>query len=75
PINSVMAEFLEDASKVIYVKFYFSDGGSVTLPYSEVIHLRRHYYSNDLLGEPNTPINNTLSAIHTTNEGLAQAVK
>ena len=75
PINSVMAEFLEDDSKTIYVKFYFGDGGSVTLPYSEVIHLRRHYYSNDLLGEPNTPINNTLSAIHTTNEGLAQAVK
>ncbi len=75
PINSEMAEFLEDASKTIYIKFYFADGGNVTLPYSEVIHLRRHYYSNDLLGEHNTPINNTLSAIHTTNEGLAQAIK
>jgi len=75
PINCVMAEFVEDETKTIYVKFYFADGGQVVLPYSEVIHLRRHFYSNDLLGEPNQPINATLSAIHTTNEGLAQAIK
>lgn len=75
PINCTLAEFLEDDRRTIYVKFYFADGGQVVLPYSEVIHLRRHYYSNDLLSEPNTPINTTLSAIHTTNEGLAQAVK
>lgn len=75
PINCTMAEFLEDDSKTIYIKFYFFDGGQVVLPYSEVIHLRRHYYSNDLLGETNDPINSTLDVIHTTNEGLAQAVK
>lgn len=75
PINCTMAEFLEDDSKTIYVKFYFFDGGQVVLPYSEVIHLRRHYYNNDLLGETNDPINSTLGVIHTTNEGLAQAVK
>src|SRR5690606_30100703 len=45
------------------------------LPYSDVIHFRRHYYNNDLLGSANQPTNSTLSAIHTTNEGLAQAVK
>src|SRR5690606_24838698 len=33
------------------------------------------FYNNDLLGSPNQPINATLSAIHTTNEGLAQAVR
>jgi len=75
PINCTMAEFLEDASQTIYVKFYFADGGNVVLPYSEVIHLRRHFYDNDLLGDIKKPINVTLSAIHTTNEGLAQAVK
>lgn len=75
PINCMTAEFVEDETKTIYIKFYFVDGESLVLPYSEVIHLRRHYYSNDLLGESNLPINSTLSAIHTTNEGLAQAVK
>jgi len=75
PVNCVSAELLEDSAGTLYVKFYFMDGGTATLPYSDVIHLRRHYYNNDLLGEPNSPINATLSAIHTTNEGLAQAVK
>src|SRR5690606_16541060 len=75
PVNSVSAELLEDSSGTLYVKFYFMEGGTVVLPYSDVIHLRRHYYNNDLLGSPNQPINATLSAIYTTNEGLAQAVK
>lgn len=75
PINCVLAEFVEDQTKTIYVKFYFADGEQIVLPYSEVIHLRGHYYANDMLGESNKPINATLSAIHTTNEGLAQAVK
>lgn len=75
PVNCVSAELLEDSAGTLYVKFYFMEGGTVVLPYSDVIHLRRHYYNNDLLGEPNRPINATLSAIHTTNEGLAQAVK
>ena len=75
PVNCTMAEFLEDDSRSIYVKFCFSNGDSVVLPYTEVIHLRRHYYNNDLIGEKNDPINSVLSAIHTTNEGLAQAIK
>lgn len=75
PINPTMAEFLEDASGTIYVRFYFAGNQQVVLPYSEVIHLRRHYYKNDISGETNNPVNATLEAIHTTNEGLAQAVK
>lgn len=75
PINCVMAEFVEDASQTIYVKFYFADGGNVVFPYSEVIHLRRHFYDNDLLGDIKKPINSVLSAIHTANEGIAQAIK
>jgi len=75
PVNCVSAELLEDSAGTLYVKFYFMEGGTVVLPYNDVIHLRRHFYNNDLLGSPNQPINATLSAIHTTNEGLAQAVK
>ncbi len=75
PVTCTQAEFVEDLSRTLFVRFRFVDGGTVVLPYSEVIHLRRHFYNNDLLGESNRPINATLEAIHTTNEGLAQAVK
>jgi len=75
PVSCVGADILEDERGTLYVKFYFADQGNVVLPYSDVIHLRRHYYDNDMLGSPNSPINTTLSVIHTTREGLAQAVK
>lgn len=75
PINCLYAEFVEDTTKTIFIKFYFADGEQLVLPYSEVIHLRRHFYANDLLGESNKAINTTLSAIHTTNEGLGEAIK
>ena len=75
PVSCVGADILEDDTGTLYVKFYFADQGNVVLPYSDVIHLRRHFYDNDMLGSPNTPVNTTLSVIHTTREGLAQAVK
>lgn len=76
PVNCTQAEFLEDQSETIYVRFWFAGiGQSVILPYSEVIHLRRHFYRNDLVGDNNDPINPTLDAVYTTNQGLAQAVK
>ncbi len=75
PINCTRAEFLEDKAKTMFVRFWFGGGQGIILPYSEVIHLRRHFYKNDVLGENNDPINGPLEAIHTTNEGLGQAVK
>ncbi len=74
-LYKLVTTLMIDNNAFAYIKFHFFDGESLVLPYSEVIHLRRHYYANDLLGENNVPINATLSAIHTTNEGLAQAVK
>jgi hypothetical protein len=53
PVNCVGADILEDERGQLYVKFYFADQGNVVLPYSDVIHLRRHYYDNDMLGSPN----------------------
>ncbi len=74
PVIAQQTEFIEDQLGQIGVRFWFSDD-SIILPYDEVIHLRRHYYKNDLAGENNKALNNTLEAIHTTNEGLGQAVK
>ena len=74
PVIAQQTEFIEDQLGQIGVRFWFSDD-SIILPYDEVIHLRRHYYKNDLTGATNKALNNTLEAIHTTNEGLGQAVK
>lgn len=75
PVVAPQVEFIEDDIGQIGIRFTFANGDNIILMYEDVIHLRRHYYRNDMLGENNKSLNNTLEAIHTTNEGLGQAVK
>jgi HK97 family phage portal protein len=74
PIVASQVEYIEDKAGQIAVRFWFNDSSAI-LMYDEIIHLRRHFYRNDMVGETNKAINSTLDAIHTTNEGLGQAVK
>ena len=50
PIQPTNVDFIEDASGRLYVKFRFGDSSETTLPYSDVIHLRRNYSVNDFMG-------------------------
>lgn len=75
PINAATIEFLEYQGD-IYAKFHFMGGQQVTLPYEDLIHLRRFFYKNDLYGEPSDQaLYPTLQLIQTTDEGIANAVK
>lgn len=75
PVLASQVEFLESAGE-IFCKFRFMGGQMVTLPYSEIIHLRRFFYKNDLYGETSDrALNPTLELLNTTNQGIANAVK
>lgn len=75
PINASQVEFVE-AQNQIFVRFSFLGGQKVTLPYQDVIHLRRFFYKNDLYGETNhQALMPTLELINTTNEGIVNAIK
>lgn len=75
PINFSNVELLEYQDEV-YVKFRFSNGQMLTVHYDEVIHLRRFFNENDMFGESNSDaLLPTLELIHTTNEGIINAVK
>ena len=50
PIQPQTVDFIQDASDKLFVKFHFGDGSETTLPYSDVIHLRRNYSVNDFMG-------------------------
>ena len=50
PIQPQTVDFIQDASERLFVKFHFGDGSETTLPYSDVIHLRRNYSVNDFMG-------------------------
>ncbi|MBR1453604.1 MAG: HK97 family phage prohead protease [Lachnospiraceae bacterium] len=50
PVRPSQVDFIQDASERYYVKFYFANNIDVTLPYSDVIHLRREYSLDDFMG-------------------------
>lgn len=50
PLNPSSATFQEDSQGVLYICLRFAGGYETTVPYSDVIHLRRKYSANDFLG-------------------------
>ena len=75
PIRPNNMEFVTDPTGDLYCRFLFAGGQTVILPFCDVMVLRRHFNSNDLLGDTNTAILNTLDLAHIQNEGLQAAIK
>jgi len=50
PLNPLSVEFLQDPTGKMYIKFYFSNGSNSTLPYTDVIHIRKKFSVNDIMG-------------------------
>jgi HK97 family phage portal protein len=70
--NSVTALEYQDE---LFLQFYLNSGDKLTVPYQDCIHLRRHFYDDDLYGESNNAILPTLEVINTMDDGLTNAVK
>lgn len=75
PISYSRVEAVESHG-FYFVKFYLPDGKQMTVPYSELIHLRLHFDEKDLFGEGNqkalSPIMEVVSA---TDRGIVTAIK
>lgn len=76
PINANMYKLLE-YGKDIYVEFYFANGGKTYIAplKDDIIHLRKFYCKDDILGGSNAPIIKTMSLKHIVNEGIINAIK
>jgi HK97 family phage portal protein len=81
PLNPSQVDFLQDASETMYVKFHFSNGNNFTFPYSDLIHIRKKFSVNDIMGgglngQPdNAALLKVLEINDTTLQGLGKAVK
>ena len=75
PLSPNRVEFLEDGTGQLFCKFIFSSGRSVILPYADVIHIRRSFNRNDLLGESNEALYPALELAHTQNQGIINSIK
>jgi len=81
PLNPNIVEFVQDSAGVLFVRLTFASGDEYTLPYADVIHLRKKYSLNEvmgggLLGQPdNDAILSVLEINDTVMQGLGKAVK
>ena len=81
PINPTQVDFIEDAANRMYVKFYFWNGETTTIPYDDVIHVRYKYSLNEYMGgnrfgQPDhKPLLGTLQMNDTMLQGIAKAMK
>ena len=75
PITPQSVEFNPGSDGALYLACLFHDGRQVTFPYGDVIHLRRHFLANDLLGDGNAPLFPLLDTAETLTQGIAASVK
>lgn len=60
----------------VYVKFTFLGGKYVTVPYVDLIHLRKDFNDNDFFGDPNfNAINSIMQVITTTDQSVVNTIK
>lgn len=50
PLNPIQVEYLEDTDSNLFIKFYFANGYDYTSPYEDIIHWRKDFTANDLVG-------------------------
>lgn len=78
PLAYSACEFLEasvQGKKELFVRFTFKTGFKMAVPYSELVHLRRFFASDDLFGESNeTTLAKQVGLLNTVNKGFAAAV-
>ncbi len=80
PINPTQVDFIEDDSGRLFVKFWFWNGETTTIPYDDVIHIKYNYSINEYmggneLGQPDhKALLSTLELNNTLLQGIAKAM-
>lgn len=75
PILSTSCELLEDRKHEIFLSFTFINGKTYTLPYIELIHLRKFYSTHDIYGTSSSVLNTDLDTALASSEGTKNAIK
>ena len=74
PLTALSYE-LREVKDELYVKFQFTDS-TKTIPYRNLIHLRKYFCNNDVLGDSSdTTLYNELNILNSTEQALQNTVK
>ena len=76
PINPTQVDFIEDAGGRLFVKFWFWNGETTTIPYDDVIHIKINYSINQYMGgnEMGQPDHQALLGTLELNNQLLQGI-
>lgn len=76
PIPATNVESIEGQYGDLFLRFTFATGKRMTIPYTDIIHLRRDFNESDLFGDaPQTTLKNLMEVINTTDQGIVKAIK
>ena len=75
PITATSVQVLSDTANNLYCSFVLRSGKTVILPYGDIIHLRRHFNDDDVLGADNAAIIPGLELAQTQNDGIINGIK
>jgi len=81
PINPTMVEIMQDETQRLFIRFTFRNGSQYSVPYGGIIHLRKKFSLNEIMGgdingQPfNEAILTTLKTDDVIVEGLEKAIK
>lgn len=75
PIPYTNVELLEYQNE-LYAKFRFRTGKAMTVPYEDLIHLRKDFNDNDIFGDGGiNSLSGLMEVINTTDQGIVKAIK
>ena len=75
PLPAQSVELLEYRGEV-WTKFKFRGGSEIAVPYTDIIHLRKDFYSDDFFGSTGQlALQNVMEVINTTDQGIVNAIK
>lgn len=74
PINASRVELVEYMGSM-YARLTFATGSVYTVPYEQIVHLRRHYLDNDIFGDDNRPLIPTLETADSFNQSMSKFAK
>lgn len=74
PASTVEAKYDENGE--LWLKFYYDNGKNDLIRYTDIIHIRDDYYSNDLFGDcPQEALSSVMDCVGLSDQGMKNAIK
>ena len=76
PLDPVLATFLQDSTGRLFVELAFASSDKITVPYADIIHLRKRFSANTVMGGGlnGQPDNRALLKVLTVNDTILQGL-